>query len=103
MSTHRRFLSRFLRWCFFIIWILCQVMLIAWATLAIYYSNLPWTELRLGLAVAFPAFAIWGLWLSRRRHMRMAVAALFLGVVWWWISISPSHNRNWRPEVAVMP
>jgi hypothetical protein len=28
---------------------------------------------------------------------------LFLGVVAWWISIPPSHNRPWRPEVAVMP
>jgi len=24
-------------------------------------------------------------------------------VVAWWIAIPPSHNRNWRPEVAVMP
>lgn len=30
----------------------------AWAALAIYYSNLPWTELRLALAVAFAVFAI---------------------------------------------
>jgi hypothetical protein len=28
---------------------------------------------------------------------------LFLGVVGWWISIPPSHDRAWRPEVAVMP
>jgi len=28
---------------------------------------------------------------------------LFLCVVAWWISISPSHDREWRPEVAVMP
>jgi len=28
---------------------------------------------------------------------------LFLGVVIWWFSISPSHDRQWRPEVAVMP
>jgi hypothetical protein len=78
-------------------------LLITWATLAIYYSNLPWAGLRLALAVAFPVIAVWGLWVSRRRHMRLAVAALFLGVVGWWVSIAPSHNRNWRPEVAVMP
>jgi hypothetical protein len=78
-------------------------VLIAWATLAIYYSNLPWAGWRLILAGAFAAFAIWGVWLSRRRHMRVAVVALFLGVVAWWISIAPSHDREWRPEVAVMP
>ena len=81
----------------------CRALLIAWATLAIYYSNLPWGGVRLGLAIAFAAFAIWGLWLSRRRNMPAAVAVLFLGVVVWWLSIAPSHDREWRPEVAVMP
>src|SRR5690606_31250888 len=85
------------------VYALCQVLLIAWATLAIHYSNLPWAGLRLGLAIAFAAFAIWGLWLSRWRHMPAAVAVLFLGVALWWLSIAPSHDRNWRPEVAVMP
>ena len=85
------------------IWFLCQVALIAWASLAIHYSNLPWAGLRLGLAGAFAAFAIWALWLSRQRRMFVAFIALFLGVVVWWSSISPSHHRPWRPEVAVMP
>jgi hypothetical protein len=85
------------------IWFLCQVVLIAWASLAIYYSNLPWAGIRLGLAGAFAAFAIWALWLARRRRMSVAFIALFLGVVVWWSSISPSHHRPWRPEVAVMP
>jgi hypothetical protein len=85
------------------LWFLCKVLLIAWATLAIYYSNLPWSGARLGLAIAFAAFAIWGVWFSRRPRMRAAVAVLFLGVVAWWIAIPPSHDRNWRPEVAVMP
>ena len=82
---------------------MCQGVLFAWATLAIYYSNLPWPWLRLVLAGAFAAFAIWALFLSRQRLMSLAAIVLFLGVVVWWISISPSHDRNWRPEVAVMP
>ncbi|WP_244470722.1 DUF4105 domain-containing protein [Microvirga massiliensis] len=35
--------------------------------------------------------------------MRVVLAVLFLGVVGWWITIQPSHDRPWRPEVAVMP
>jgi hypothetical protein len=35
--------------------------------------------------------------------MPVAAIVLFLGVVAWRISIPPSHDRNWRPEVAVMP
>jgi hypothetical protein len=54
---------------------------LAWATMVIYYSNLPWAGVRIGLAAVFAAF----------------------GVVVLWISIRPSHDRNWRPEVAVMP
>jgi hypothetical protein len=102
-SSRRGFLSRFLGWLKSGIRFLCQVALVAWATLAIYYSNLPWAGLRLGLAGAFAAFAIWALWLSRQRRMSVAFIVLFLGVVAWWISISPSHHRPWRPEVEVMP
>lgn len=83
--------------------ILVQVLMVAWASLAIYYSNLPWGWLRLALAVAFAAFAVWALWLSGRRHMHMVVMMMFVGVVAWWIAIPPSHDRPWRPEVAVMP
>ena len=72
---------------------LCQFLLAGWATLAIYYSNLPWAWLRLVLAVAFAAFSIWALWLTRRRRMRWVFGGLFLGVVVWFISIPPSHDR----------
>ncbi len=85
------------------LWFLCRVLLVAWATLAIYYSNLPWPGLRLGLAVAFALFAIWAVWLARQRRMSAIFVVLYLGIVAWWISIEPSHNRNWRQDVAVMP
>jgi hypothetical protein len=83
---------------------LVRIVVGTWTALAIYYSNLPWPELRLGLAAGFVAFAIWAFWLSRQRRMPAVVAfALVLGVVAWWLTITPSHDRNWRPEVAVMP
>jgi hypothetical protein len=79
------------------------VALVGWATLAIYYSNLPWAWLRLALALAFSAFGIWALWRARRLSGYLAFAGVFLCVLVWWISIRPSHHRPWRPEVAVMP
>jgi hypothetical protein len=103
LTSYRRFLASVFRWLTAGIWFVIQVAIVAWAVLAIYYSNLPWAGLRLALAAAFAAFAIWALWLSRRPRMPLAFAVLFLGVVGWWISISPSHHRPWRPEVAVMP
>jgi hypothetical protein len=83
------------------IWLLWQVFLIVWAALAINYSNLPWKPFRFALALAFMAFGIWALWLNRR--MRWIFGLVFLGVLGWWISIRPSPDRVWRPEVAVMP
>ena len=92
-----------LGWLVAIIGFLARALPVGWATLVIYYSNLPWAGARLGLAVIFAAFTIWALWFSRRSGMPAVAIALFLCVVAWSISIRPSHDRNWRPEVAVMP
>ncbi len=82
---------------------LCLALLAGWATLAIYYSNLPWPSLRAALAVAFAAFSIWALGIARTPRMRWVFAGLFLIVCAWWATILPSHHREWRPDVAVMP
>ena len=103
LSLSGRFLYKFLNWLIKGTWFLFQVLIITWATLAIYYSNLPSAGLRIALAVSFAALAIWLLWLSRSRRSFLVFIMLFLGVVAWWLSISPSHYRPWRPEVAVMP
>ena len=39
MSLLRRLLSRSFRWLIAAIWFLCRIAIIAWAALAIYYSN----------------------------------------------------------------
>jgi hypothetical protein len=99
----RGFLYTLMSWLLRGIWLLCQVLLITWATLAIYYSNLPHTGLRVALAVSFAGLSIWLLWISRRPRALLLFLVLFLGVVAWWISIPPLHDRPWREEVAVMP
>ena len=95
-------MSKLLRWLLAGIRTLCLILLLAWGTLAIYY-NLPWAWARLALAVVFFIFGIWALWYSRTPRTITAFAALFLIVLVWFISIKPSHDRPWRPEVAVMP
>ena len=103
LSLSNRFLYKVLNWLIKGAWFLFRVLLIAWATLAIYYSNLPSARLRIALAMSFAALAIWLLWLLRDRRASLVFIMLFLGVAAWWLSISPSHDRRWRPEVAVMP
>jgi Domain of unknown function (DUF4105) len=103
VSSQRGLLFRPLRWLGAGLRSVVWLVLTAWASFAIFYSNLPWPELRLALALGFAGFATWAFWLSHQRRTQVALAVLFLGVVAWWITIQPSHDRPWRPEVAVMP
>lgn len=94
---------RFLRGCRTALAWLGQLLLIAWTTLAIYYSNLPWPHARLAMAVAFSVFGVVALWIMRGRRWRIAFTLVFLGILTWWILILPSHDRPWRAEVAALP
>lgn len=95
-------LFKLLRWLLVGIRSLCLILLLGWGALAIYY-NLPWEGMRLAAALVFLIFGIWALWYSRSPAALAIFAALFLGVLVWFNSIKPSHDRPWRPEVAVMP
>jgi hypothetical protein len=95
--------GRLRRWTWLAIRSILQLLVITWATLAISFSNLPWEWMRLALAVAFAVFAAWALWMTRRPRMGWAFAGVLLGVIAWFISIRPSHDRPWRAEVAVLP
>jgi hypothetical protein len=92
-----------LRWLLTSIGFVCKAGLALWASLAIYYSNLPWPWMRVTLALAFAVFSVWALWLARCRRALLLFAGLYLCLLVWWSTIRPSHDRPWRPEVAVMP
>ena len=86
-----------------VLWFVLRVLVHGWATLAIYFSNLPEAWTRTALALAFLVFGVWALWIARRPAARIAYVVLFLGVAAWWTTILPTHDREWRPDVAVMP
>jgi len=92
-----------LRTCWILLRSVLQFLLLAWGMLAIYYSNLPWHGARVALAVAFLAWGVWALWIDRRRRACLAFAGGYLALIVWWVCIPPSHDRPWRPEVAVLP
>ncbi len=100
---HNAWFYKPLRWLTTLIKFLFKLSLIVWASLAIYYSNLPWSAARIGLSITFTLFGIWVLWFAHKPRMLMLYTALYIGLLVWWCTILPSHDRIWRPEVAVMP
>jgi hypothetical protein len=79
----------------------------AWGALALYYSDIRSPDLRLALAVAFAivgAAALVALALPRwRRRSVIGFVVAFALLVTWWNTIEPSNDRQWVPEVAVLP
>lgn len=90
-----------------LLWLgLCLGLLLlgAWGSLAIYYSPLPGFTLRSLLAMLFILATLVVMWRIRTHwhtvlYFLGAFAVVFLG----WLSVTPSHDRAWLPEVAVLP
>lgn len=82
---------------------LLLALVIAWGALALWFSPLPSVELRIALGLAFAAFGIWAVWVTRRPRMRWVFVALYAVLLVGWSFIRPTHDREWRPDVAVMP
>ncbi len=74
--------------------------MLAWGTLAVYFSNLPDAGLRTALAVGF---GLWGaVTVLRPRSATLAsFLGLFVAILIWWLLIPPSNDRDWQPDVAV--
>jgi hypothetical protein len=75
-----------------------------WGALAIYYSDLASVGVRTALSGAFVLATVVGLLLIRpRRWAIVGFLVVFAGIVLWWRAIPPSHERDWQPDVAVLP
>ncbi len=99
ISRGRRILIGF-AWVLF--WLSVPV-LIGWGGLAIYYSNLP-ALARLVCAILFVLGSLAVLLLVRPRRRAVTVFfAVFALVLLWWLAIPPSNDRDWQPDVAVLP
>lgn len=82
---------------------LIQALLLIWGTLAIgFWPGLP-LGVRLAMAIAFAAFGIWASWLTRSRKVWLTFAGLFAILLVGWTAIAPRLDRQWRPDVAVLP
>lgn len=96
-------LQNILKICRRILLALALFVLTGWASLAIYYSNLP-ESFRLVAAIAYflVSFLVF-LMIRPRLRAVMALIGIFAAVLIWWLAIPPSNARDWQPDVAVLP
>lgn len=81
----------------------CLLAMAGWAALAILYSNLP-GFLRPWIAGIFGIGSLVAL-VGRYSNLqaRLGFLAAFAVVLAWWLLMPPSNNRNWQPDVALLP
>jgi hypothetical protein len=77
---------------------------IVWATGALFFDLPAPFVIRKIAAVTWliGAFVAW-FFLPHRRWCRLIVGLIFCFILGWWLSIAPQQNRNWKPDVAVLP
>lgn len=74
-----------------------------WGVLAINYSDLS-PQARPAVAAIFGAGALAVLWFVRPTRRAVTVFLLvFSALVLWWRQIPPRNDRDWQPNVAVLP
>ena len=73
-----------------------------WAVAALFFDvRVPWLRLSLAAVYGLGMLAVW-LWV-RRPWKAVFTAGGFVVVLTWWFSLQPSNNRDWQPDVAVLP
>ncbi len=91
---------RFLRWSALAFAYLVSAIAALWAVGALYF-DLPWAALR-GAASIILAFAFVSALIFLRGSWRKlgAIFAGFALVLAWWLTLKPSNEANWQPDVA---
>ena len=83
---------------------LIVVLAAVWAAGALYFDLPAPVIIRDTAAMGWliGVFIAW-FFLSHRRWSRFAVGLAFLCILGWWLSIPPQQDRDWKPDVAVLP
>jgi hypothetical protein len=74
-----------------------------WAAAALYFDvRIGWLRVLLVLAYLLTLLAFWVF--ANGRWLKLAfTAAGFLAVLGWWLSLRPSNERDWQPDLALLP
>jgi hypothetical protein len=86
------------------IFFVIAAIMVLWSIGAIYYSNLPLHFLRAAAAIAFPIVCI-VIFFAIRPFLKAVLVffVVFAVVLVWWLLIPASNNRDWQPDVKILP
>jgi hypothetical protein len=83
------------------IWVVLGVATL-WSVAAIHFDvRVAWLRLPLVLVYGLGVLAVWIF--VRRPWKAVATAIGFAVVLGWWLSLQPSNNRDWLPDLVVLP
>lgn len=75
------------------------LLCLLWTVGALYF-DLPWAALRTPAAILYPIAALVIAWRTRGAWRKVGVIfAAFALVTAWWLTLQPSNDRDWQPEV----
>ncbi len=78
------------------------LLFLLWATLAVYYSNLPWSWLRISLAVTLVLSVLYCAMQSTWKKRLAWPMGACLAVAIWWTFIPASNSGDYPPENATL-
>jgi hypothetical protein len=88
---------------YLLLWLLLLVV-VAWGGAALWFDGPSPHPLALGLAAGYVLASLAFLvWLRPRHRAYAAFLILFTVVLGWWLSLAPSNDRAWLPDVARPP
>ena len=94
---------RWWHWPGIFLMVLVGFVLSAWGTAALWF-DFPRQSWKIPLIALYLVSIVIGLRLVHRSWQRFAVvAAGFVIVLSWWLSLKPSNDRNWQADVAQTP
>jgi hypothetical protein len=94
-AAKRHLLIRVLRLVALSLWWFVLTSLAIWATAALYFDFQPAAAGIFAIALVVAITLV-------RGHSRRSIAVVvgFVAVLAWWLSLAPSNDRNWQPDVA---
>jgi len=95
-----RKLMRVIRWVGALLVLLAVIIAAAWAFGAVWFDGPFGTGNRIAAALLAITFVVVLLFVRPFWRKVGAVALLFGGVLIWWLTLKPSNDGNWQPDVA---